>query len=137
MNRTDNNQIEILFVVLGFLLLIGFAVWIKKIFEIPLDIAINTGIKIVIWIALISFIIWYFRSNFNVIKLTTPLMLSLLWCSFFPILDYKAGIRDNFPIKIEPEWYGTAFWQFIIFLAINSIGYGIIYYQNKRNNDYY
>ncbi|QBY41716.1 hypothetical protein QE197_00475 [Arsenophonus nasoniae] len=137
MNRTDNNQIEILFVVLGFLLLIGFAVWIKKIFEIPLDIAINTGIKIVIWIALISFIIWYFRSNFNVIKLTTPLMLSLLWCSFFPILDYKAGIRDNFPIKIEPEWYGTAFWQFIIFLAINGIGYGIIYYQNKRNNDYY
>ncbi len=64
-------------------------------------------------------------------------MLSLLWCSFFPILDYKAGIRDNFPIKIEPEWYGTAFWQFIIFLAINGIGYGIIYYQNKRNNDYY
>ncbi|HHL8922755.1 MULTISPECIES: hypothetical protein [Enterobacter] len=138
MNRSSNNEIGGMLVVLGGLLLVGFAVWIMKTFDVPFGIATESGIKIVVWaLAVTGALFWSHHSDFNVIKFTAPFMVSMFWYSLFPVLDYNAGIRDDFPIQMNISWYGTAFWQFVIFLAINVIGYGIIYYFHRRNNYYW
>ncbi|WP_082001728.1 hypothetical protein [Rahnella aquatilis] len=138
MNRSGNNEIGKIIAALGVLLLLGFGIWIMKTFDVSFTAASNTTFRLIAWgVAVVALIAWHSRSDFNVIKNTTPLVISLFWCSLFPLLDYKAGIRDDFPIQIDISWYGTAFWQFVIFMAINFIGYGIIYFQNKRNNYHY
>jgi len=138
MSRTGNNEIGGFLALMGGVLLIGFAVWIMKTFDVPFSTATETGIKIVIWGAVaIGVVVWNNYVDFNAIKLAAPFMVSLFWCSLFPVLDYNAGVRDDFPLQIQIDWYGTAFWQFIIFLAINVIGYGIIYYLHRRNSYYW
>ena len=120
------------------MLFIGFAVWIMKTFDVPFGTAAETGIKIAVWgLATTGVIIWNNYSDFNVIKLASPLMVSLFWCSLFPVLDYNAGVRDDFPLQMQVDWYGTVFWQFMIFLAINVTGYGIVYYWHRRNKYYW
>ncbi|MDC9615774.1 hypothetical protein PSI19_18240 [Xenorhabdus khoisanae] len=132
-----NKQIGAIFAILGILILIGFASWIVRIFDVPFAIAGETVIRLVVWTFAATFLIfWHFKSNFDVIKNTFPLILSLFWSSLFPILDYTAGVRENFPLRIKIDWYGNGFWQIIIFLAINVIGYFAIYLWNKRTSYY-
>ncbi|HDT2075636.1 MULTISPECIES: hypothetical protein [Enterobacter] len=107
-------------------------------FDVPWDVATEAGLKIVVWgLAATSVLFWSYHSDFNVIKFTAPFMVSLFWCSLFPVLDYNAGIRDDFPIQMDISWYGSAFWQLIVFLAVNEIGYGIIYYFHRCNSYYW
>lgn len=138
MNRSGNNKISEMSVVMGVLLLAGFTVWIMNTFDVPFAIATESGFKIAIWgLAVIGVVIWNYYSDLNVIKFTAPLMGSLFWCSLFPILDYHAGVRKDFPVQVDISWYGIGFWQFVIFLIINIVGYGIIYYLHIRNHNYY
>ncbi|WP_245994819.1 hypothetical protein [Yersinia hibernica] len=138
MSRSDDNNIEMIFATLGVLLLVGFGVWIMKTFDVSFAAASSTSLRLLVWgLVVAALIAWHFYAEFNVIKNTTPLIVSFFWCSLFPVLDYKAGIREDFPIKMDISWYGTALWQFGIFMVINIIGYVIIYYLNKRNSYYY
>ncbi|WP_237581276.1 hypothetical protein [Escherichia albertii] len=138
MNRSSNNDIFGILSLVGLVLLASFAVWIMRTFGVPFAIATESGFKIVVWgLAAIGVVIWNNYTDFNVIKFTAPLMASLFWCTLFPVLDYHAGIRKDFPVQVDISWYGTGFWQFFIFLIINVVGYGIIYYLHRRGRYYY
>ncbi|EAQ5804280.1 hypothetical protein QHJ03_000574 [Salmonella enterica] len=70
---------------------------------------------------------------FGFLKQVAPIALGTLWLCFRPILDYKAGIReDDFPFQPDIAWYGTGLWQFAVFAGIVILGYGFIYWLNNR-----
>lgn len=140
MNHSDNNDFEKIVLVVVVLALLGFGLWISNTFDVPGAVAAETAFKVGMWGLLIigiGALHAYKSTEFNSILYFSPFMISLFWCALLPVLDYKAGIRENFPVRIEPDWYGYGLWQFAIFMLINITGYGAIYYWKKyKSADY-
>lgn len=133
----SENELGRITVLLAILLPIGFIVWIMQIFDVPSNVASDTVMKLIGWGGgAAGLVIWQVKSGLHVIKFIAPFMISLFWCCLIPILDYKAGVRNDTHLRLHIDWYGTASWQFLIFLTINIIGYGIIYLSYRRNNYY-
>lgn len=88
MSRSDDNNIEMIFATLGVLLLVGFGVWIMKTFDVSFAAASSTSLRLLVWgLVVAALIAWHFYAEFNVIKNTTPLIVSFFGavCSLFLI----------------------------------------------------
>lgn len=101
---------------------------ISNTFGVPFLEAINILPKLAIWVFMAVA-----ATYFGMLNAVWPLVLAFLFSCFIPILDYKAGVSNNdFPLVIDVAWYGQAGWQFLIFIAIVAIGYGIKYWLSRR-----
>lgn len=104
------------------------AIGISNFFDVPFSVGVKMVPGLVI-LATIVFGVWWYQ----MLPLTWPLCVGGLWLCFIPILDYKAGLReDDFPLPMDyVAWYGHGLWQGLIFLAIVVAGYGFIKWRDN------
>lgn len=126
MSRNSSEGETFFVVCLAGIALLGFG--ISNIFGVPFLEGIKILPNILGWAAIFGGITY-----FGFLKPVSPISLATLWWCFIPILDYKAGVReDDFPFQPDVAWYGTGHGQAMVFFGIIIIGYAIMYWFNRR-----
>lgn len=123
----NNNDGEALLVV-G-LIVLGFAgLGVSNFFGVPFLEGLKILPKLLVWLVLFGGVTY-----FGYLRPLLPLSVASLWLCFLPILDYKAGIRDDsFNFQPEIAWYGTASVQGLVFFLILILGYGLMIWLRSR-----
>ena len=127
MSNNNNDDSWILLVIGAIVSAIAFVVWQFSTF-FGLD--ISTGGAVfgrLVALVVVAGATWKFGEDFDPIQLgnTWPILLALLWCCWWPALDFWASQQR--PSFFSPEevsiWWAAWYTKWSVFAAILGVGY--------------
>lgn len=133
--RNDSSDLAAIALGVSAIILGGITYCLISIFEVPWGVGLKSAFPVFIWICgFIALIFGYFK--YEALINVLPFYISMTVPVLSPILKYVAGDREDYPFQMEVSWFGTGWGMFLIFVLINAIGYGFIYWLNRRNSYY-
>lgn len=129
MSNNSNDESWILLVIGAIVVAIAFVLWKFSTF-FGLD--ISTGGAVfgsLVALVVVTGVVWKFGEDFGPIRLGTiwPILLALLWCCWWPALDFWASQQG--PSFFNPDdvsiWWAAWYTKWGVFVVILGVGYAL------------
>ena len=100
----------------------------------PWDVTIMFVVGLLLWGVTTSMVLYVrYQVQIEEAELCYPILIGLLFTTFIPVLDHKAGVRSTLP-NFNPmiEYYGLFWVQFLVAVGLIVIGYIILFIKRKE-----